>query len=170
MTTTVVNNSVFGDFFEKEKLTGPNFIDWYHNLQIVLSVAPRQEIPLDVLVAHTTWVKACNEIAGLMFMTMVPEIQKNLEQLGAYDMLKKLKTLFSQQVKHELLQTVRDFHACKHEEGQSVSSYVLNMKSYMDNLERLGKGKTKLAYAPSYAPKPKIIPPLKQDNPAKDAI
>ncbi|GJR96238.1 reverse transcriptase domain-containing protein [Tanacetum coccineum] len=50
----------------------------------------------------------------------------------------ELKTRFAQQAEHELLQTVRDFHSCKQEEGQSVSSYVLKMKSYIDNLERLG--------------------------------
>nr|GEV21911.1 zinc finger, CCHC-type [Tanacetum cinerariifolium] len=38
MTTTVVNNLVFRAFFEKQRLTGPNFIDWYRNLRIVLSV------------------------------------------------------------------------------------------------------------------------------------
>nr|GEZ19153.1 hypothetical protein [Tanacetum cinerariifolium] len=38
----------------------------------------------------------------------------------------------------ELLQTTRDFHSCKQEKGQSVSSYVLKMKGYIDNLERLG--------------------------------
>ncbi|GKB63810.1 retrotransposon protein, putative, ty1-copia subclass [Tanacetum coccineum] len=53
-------------------------------------------------------------------------------------MLKELKTLFAQQAEQELLQTTRDFHACKQEEGQSVSSYVLKMKGYIDNLERLG--------------------------------
>ncbi|GJW78089.1 zinc finger, CCHC-type containing protein [Tanacetum coccineum] len=58
--------------------------------------------------------------------------------LGAYDMLLELKTLFAQQAEHELLQTVREFHAYKKEEGQSVSSYVLKMKSYIDNLEHLG--------------------------------
>ncbi|GJW92657.1 retrotransposon protein, putative, ty1-copia subclass [Tanacetum coccineum] len=42
------------------------------------------------------------------------------------------------QAEQELLQTTRDFHACKQEEGQSVSSYVLKMKGYIDNLERLG--------------------------------
>ncbi|GJU29528.1 zinc finger, CCHC-type containing protein [Tanacetum coccineum] len=73
-----------------------------------------------------------------MLMTMKPDLQRNLENLDAYDMLKELKTLFSQQVEQELLQTVREFHACKQEEGQSVSSYVLKMKSYIDNLERLG--------------------------------
>ncbi|GJZ42061.1 zinc finger, CCHC-type containing protein [Tanacetum coccineum] len=53
-------------------------------------------------------------------------------------MLQELKTLFAQQAEQELLQTMREFHSCKQEEGQSVSSYVLKMKSYIDNLERLG--------------------------------
>ncbi|GJX74685.1 retrotransposon protein, putative, ty1-copia subclass [Tanacetum coccineum] len=71
-------------------------------------------------------------------MTMEPEIQQNLENLHANDMLKELKTLVCQQAEQELLQTTRDFHSCKQEEGQSVSSYVLKMKGYIDNLERLG--------------------------------
>ncbi|GKC14124.1 zinc finger, CCHC-type containing protein, partial [Tanacetum coccineum] len=71
----------------------------------------------EILVAHTAWVKGSKEIAGLMLMTMEPEIQRNLENLHANDMLKELKTL---------------------KKGQSVSSYVLRMKGYIDNLERLG--------------------------------
>nr|GEY43364.1 hypothetical protein [Tanacetum cinerariifolium] len=53
-------------------------------------------------------------------------------------MLLELKTLFAQQAEQELLHTTRDFHSCKQEEGQSVSSYVLMMKGYIDSLERLG--------------------------------
>ncbi|GJT45416.1 hypothetical protein Tco_0954131 [Tanacetum coccineum] len=111
MTSTVVNNSVFRGFFEKQKLTRPNFIDWYRNLRIVLSFedkltylehpihvalvpAPGQQIHRDALAAHTTWVKPSKEIVGLMLMTMDPDIQKNMEHLGAYDMLKGLKTLY----------------------------------------------------------------------------
>ncbi|GJR67074.1 hypothetical protein Tco_0013139 [Tanacetum coccineum] len=37
MTTSVGNNSVFRSFFKKQKLTGPNFIDWYRQLCLVLS-------------------------------------------------------------------------------------------------------------------------------------
>ncbi|GJT87542.1 hypothetical protein Tco_1069259 [Tanacetum coccineum] len=73
-----------------------------------------------------------------MLMTMEPEIQRNLENLHAHEMLKELKTLFAQPAEQELLQTVREFHSCKQKEGQSVSSYVLKMKGYIDNLERLG--------------------------------
>ncbi|GJZ43174.1 retrotransposon protein, putative, ty1-copia subclass [Tanacetum coccineum] len=96
----------------------------------------------DVLNTHTTWVKASKDNAGLMLMTMDLDIQKNLEHLGAYDMLNKLKTLYAQQAYQKLLQTDREFHACKQEEGQSVRSYVLKMKSYIDNLKRLGHAMT----------------------------
>nr|GFB55994.1 zinc finger, CCHC-type [Tanacetum cinerariifolium] len=56
-----------------------------------------------------------------MLMTMEPEIQQNLEPLHAHEMLKELKTLFARQAEQELLQTTRDFHSCRQEEGQSDS-------------------------------------------------
>ncbi|GJY89876.1 hypothetical protein Tco_0505072, partial [Tanacetum coccineum] len=93
-----------------------------------------QQVPLEALATHAAWIKGQKEIAGLMLMTMEPDIQRNLENLGAYDMLQELKTLFALQAKQELLQTMREFHACKQEEGKSVSLYVFKMK----NLERLG--------------------------------
>nr|GFA06771.1 zinc finger, CCHC-type [Tanacetum cinerariifolium] len=129
-------NSVFRGFFEIQKLTGPNFIDWYRQLRIVLSIEDKlnypeqhilpvpiapagQQVAPEILAAHTAWVKGSKEIAGLMLMTMEPEIQRNLEPLHAHEMLKELKTLFAQQAEHELLQTTRDFHSCRQEEGQS---------------------------------------------------
>nr|GEV29960.1 hypothetical protein [Tanacetum cinerariifolium] len=101
---------------------------WYRNLQIVLSFKDKlpfleqpipamrvplagQVLPPDVLNTHTAWVKAQKEIASLMLMTMDPDIQKNLEHLGAFVMLKELKTLYVQQADQELLQTIREFHA-----------------------------------------------------------
>nr|GEV93314.1 retrotransposon protein, putative, Ty1-copia subclass [Tanacetum cinerariifolium] len=93
---------------------------------------------VEVIKAHTAWIKGSKEIPGLMLMTMEPEIQRNLENLHAHEMLLELKTLFAQQAEQELLQTTRDFHFCKQEEGQLVSLYVLNIKGYIDNLERLG--------------------------------
>ncbi|GJT36904.1 zinc finger, CCHC-type containing protein [Tanacetum coccineum] len=200
MTTSIGNNSVFRSFFEKQKLTRPNFIEWYRQLRIVLSVedkenylehptpvaAPGQQVPPQALATHGTWVKGLKKIVALILMTMDLDIQRNLTHLGAYDMLQELKTMFDQQVEQELLQIVREFHACKQEEGQSVSSYVLKMKSYIENLERLGqpvslrlagnqgKGKAKmgnaLVPAPSFAPKPKNPSTPKEDYPAKDAI
>nr|GEV93566.1 zinc finger, CCHC-type [Tanacetum cinerariifolium] len=78
MTTFVVTNSVFRSFFKKKKLTGPNFIDWYRQLRIVLSVEDKldyleqpippahipaqagQQVAPKVLAAHTTWVHQTN--------------------------------------------------------------------------------------------------------------
>nr|GEW77112.1 hypothetical protein [Tanacetum cinerariifolium] len=76
--------SVFKGFFEKQKLTDPNFIDWYRQLRIMLSIEDKfnyleQPIPP---------------------VPIAPAVQQ--------------------------------------EEGQSVSSYILNMKGYIDNLEYLG--------------------------------
>nr|GEV73211.1 hypothetical protein [Tanacetum cinerariifolium] len=215
MTTSSANNSVFRGFFEKQKLTGPNFIDWYRQLRIILSIEDKlnyleqpippaplalegQQVAPEIIAAHTAWIKGSKEIVGLMIMTMEPEIQRNMENHHAHKMLLELKTLFAQQAEQELLQTTRDFNFCKQEEGRSVSSYVLKMKGYIDNLERLGypvtlglgvksrkltsiknrnpkwlledkiigKGKNKLAYAP----KPKIPPPPKREDPVKDSI
>nr|GEW40259.1 hypothetical protein [Tanacetum cinerariifolium] len=115
MTTSVGNNSVFRSFFEKQKLNGPNFIDWYRQLRLVLSTEdkenylehpipvapvapPRQQVPPQAIAAHPARVKGQKEVA-----------------------------------------TVREFHTYKQAEGQSVSSYVLKIKGYIDNLERLGQ-------------------------------
>nr|GEU98107.1 zinc finger, CCHC-type [Tanacetum cinerariifolium] len=114
MTTSSANNSVFRGFFEKQKLTGPNFIDWYRQLRIVLSIEDKlnyleqpilpapiapagQHVAPEILAAHNSWIKLSKEIAGLMLMTMEPEIQRNLEHLYAHEMLRELKTLFPQQ-------------------------------------------------------------------------
>nr|GEV76505.1 zinc finger, CCHC-type [Tanacetum cinerariifolium] len=97
MTTSSTNNSVFRGFFEKQKLTGHNFIDWYRQLRIVLSIEDK---------------------LNYLEQPIPPASVAPAEQ--------------------ELLQTTRDFHSCRQKERQSVSSYVLKMKGYIDNLERMG--------------------------------
>ncbi|GJU82811.1 zinc finger, CCHC-type containing protein [Tanacetum coccineum] len=74
MTTSVVTNSVFRDFLKKQKLSGPNFIDWYKQLRIVLSVIDKldyleQPITLALVpvspkafAAHAAWVKGLNRL------------------------------------------------------------------------------------------------------------
>nr|GEY34861.1 macrolide export protein like [Tanacetum cinerariifolium] len=61
-------------FFEKQKLSGPNFIDWYRQLRLVLSIEdkenylehpipaapvapPGQQVPPEALAAYAAWVK-----------------------------------------------------------------------------------------------------------------
>ncbi|GJT93502.1 retrotransposon protein, putative, ty1-copia subclass [Tanacetum coccineum] len=229
------NNSTIRSIIQQEKLSGPNFTKWYKNLRIVLrserKLAHLEQplIPLPYPVAsqvtrdaYDALYDAQNEVACLMLGSMSPDLQRALENYKAYDMIQEMKTMFEEQAKQELFETVKAFHACKQEDGQSVSSYLLKMKSYLDILERLGyampnelrkmiaelhamlklhkkgipkkaetpnvlairedkiqkdkkkprgekgkdKGKTKL----DYAPKPKIPPSPKRDNPVKDSV
>ncbi|GKF98861.1 hypothetical protein Tco_0297644, partial [Tanacetum coccineum] len=46
--------------------------------------------------------------------------------------------MFQQEAEQELFETVKAFHACKQEKGQSVSTYVFMMKAYLDQIDRLG--------------------------------
>ncbi|GJT35539.1 retrotransposon protein, putative, ty1-copia subclass, partial [Tanacetum coccineum] len=52
-----------------------------------------QQVAPEIIAAHNAWIKGSKEIVRLMLMTMEPEIQRNLENLHANDMLKELKTL-----------------------------------------------------------------------------
>nr|GEZ72636.1 retrotransposon protein, putative, Ty1-copia subclass [Tanacetum cinerariifolium] len=192
-------------------------MEWYRNLWIVLPVednlpflekpipalpvpAEGQLLPPDVLNTHSAWVKASKEIAGLMLMTIDPDIQKNLEHLGAYDMLKELKTLYAQQADQELLQTNYNMHII----GKTVTELHAMLKLHEQTLppkevapalhairagriqknqkkkshkaakgnQRKGKAKmgNALVPAPSFSPIPKNPPTPKKDNLAKDAI
>ena len=79
-----------------------------------------------------------NEVACLMLATMTPELQKGLENLGAFDMLQQLRDMFQVQAKQERFDTVKALACCKMATGSSVSVHVLKMKGYVDQLERLG--------------------------------
>nr|GEW90420.1 hypothetical protein [Tanacetum cinerariifolium] len=106
----------------------PYLFTRWSNLRIVISVDDKLEQPIspapipaqadqqvapEALAAHAAWVRGSKEIAGLMLMTIEPEIQRNLENLGAYEMLEELKTMFSQQNynMHGMGKTVNEFAA-----------------------------------------------------------
>ncbi|GJR83084.1 hypothetical protein Tco_0153869 [Tanacetum coccineum] len=102
--------------FEREKLSGSNFNDWFHSPKMVLIVEKKlfvieQPIP-PAPPADFKYLRS-----GMRFMMLIM----------------RLLVLCSEQF--DLIQT---FHACKQEEGKAVSSYVLKMKGYVGQLERLG--------------------------------
>nr|GFB66830.1 zinc finger, CCHC-type [Tanacetum cinerariifolium] len=53
-------------------------------------------------------------------------------------MIKELKSMYEKQAGVERFDLIQTFHACKQEEGKPVVAYVLQMKGYVDQLERLG--------------------------------
>ncbi|XP_071708687.1 uncharacterized protein [Rutidosis leptorrhynchoides] len=68
---------------------------------------------------------------------MISELQKDFEYHGAYEMITQLKEMFLQKVRIECFETVRALHACRMDDSQFVSSYVLKMKSLIDRLHHL---------------------------------
>ncbi|KAK9109946.1 hypothetical protein Sjap_018006 [Stephania japonica] len=88
--------------------------------------------------AHNKHVNDSTDVACIMLATMVPELQKDMELMEAYDMAVTLKEMFQQQARQERFETVKNLHSCKMTEGASVSPHVLKMKGYVDQLDRLG--------------------------------
>ncbi|GJW41288.1 retrotransposon protein, putative, ty1-copia subclass [Tanacetum coccineum] len=171
MTTTVVNNSLFRTFFEKQKLTGINFMEWYRNLQIVLYVkdkfpfleqpipalpvpAEGQVLPMNVLNTHTEG----QEYDGFVQNYNMHSMGKTVTELHA--MLKL----------HEQTLPPKEFALALH----AIRAGRIKKKSHKAATGNQGKGKAKMGYAhmpaPPFAPKPKNPPTPKKDNPAKDAI
>ncbi|KAK9087258.1 hypothetical protein Syun_029652 [Stephania yunnanensis] len=73
-----------------------------------------------------------------MLATMVPELQKDMELMEAYDNAVTLKEMFQQQARQERFETVKNLHSCKMTEGASINPHVLKMKGYVNQLDRLG--------------------------------
>jgi len=136
---------------ERDKLSGTSFLDWFRNLRIVLT----QERKLYVLETpcpeepaasapradRTAYEKHFNDavdVACLMLATMVPELQKNMEDKTAFEMVTHLKDMFQQQARQERFETNKALYSCKMAEGTSVSAHVMKMKGYIDHLTRLG--------------------------------
>nr|GEX30883.1 hypothetical protein [Tanacetum cinerariifolium]GEX46668.1 hypothetical protein [Tanacetum cinerariifolium]GEX46674.1 hypothetical protein [Tanacetum cinerariifolium] len=106
---------------EREKLFGNNFNDWFCQLKLVLRVEKKMfviEQPLPVPHAADS---ASNVLA---------------EWNALYDAYNEVAYLMLARV--ERFDLILTFHAYKQEEGKPVAAYVIHMKGYVDQLERLG--------------------------------
>ncbi|GJT57763.1 retrotransposon protein, putative, ty1-copia subclass [Tanacetum coccineum] len=146
-----INHSAFRSMFEKEKLSGNNFNDWFARLKLVLRVEKKMHVieqPLppapepvaepDIVAQWTALYDAHTEIACLMLGSMTPELHRQFELHYPYDMIQELRSMFEKQAGVEKFDLIQSFHACKQEEGKPVADYVLKMKGYVEKLERLG--------------------------------
>ncbi|GJZ55854.1 putative reverse transcriptase domain-containing protein [Tanacetum coccineum] len=146
------NNTTIRSILPAKKLTGLNFTNWYRNLRMFLRYEEKMnfvEQPIgpapdpkttdpDTIDKYYESFNLKQEVACLTLSSMSPDLQRTLEKYNAFNMIKELETMFEEQAKQGLFETVKAFHACKQEDGQSVSSYLLKMKSYLDTLECLG--------------------------------
>ncbi|GJT84202.1 retrotransposon protein, putative, ty1-copia subclass [Tanacetum coccineum] len=121
--------NVIKSSFKREKLSSSNFNDWFHSPKIVLRVDKKRSVikqhiplapPADSKYLHS----------GMRFMMLI----MRLLVLGS----EELKSMFDKQARVERFDLIQTCHACKPEEGKLVSSYVLKMKGYVKQLDRLG--------------------------------
>nr|GEU99517.1 hypothetical protein [Tanacetum cinerariifolium] len=81
---------------------------------------------------------AYDVVACLMLDSMTPGLHRQYENYSSYEMLQELKSMFEKQAGVERLSLIQTFHACKQKKGKPIVAYVLQMKGYVDQLERLG--------------------------------
>nr|KAJ0184546.1 hypothetical protein LSAT_V11C900496980 [Lactuca sativa] len=101
----------------------------------VLENQTPDEPPALPKVENDTWLKHIDDsldVSCLMLASMVPDLQWDLEHYTAFDMTEHLKEMFG---KKNL--ELKALDAIKIEEIGNMSTHVLKMKSYMDQLERL---------------------------------
>ncbi|GJX99435.1 retrovirus-related pol polyprotein from transposon TNT 1-94 [Tanacetum coccineum] len=103
-----------------------------------LPAAPAANSEANVLLEWNAIYDAYNEVACLILGSMTPELHRQFENSSPYDMIKELKAMFKKQAGVERFDIIQTFHACKQEEGKPVAAYVIQMKEYVDQLERLG--------------------------------
>ncbi|KAI5436266.1 hypothetical protein KIW84_022655 [Lathyrus oleraceus] len=113
--TANTSNNILRSILDKEKLSGTNFLDWHRNLRIVLkhdkklhvleTPVPEEEPPSSAPKAerdaYKKHVDDANETACLMLATMNSELQKQHENMSAFDMIEHLKLLYQVQARHE---------------------------------------------------------------------
>ncbi|GJY75133.1 retrotransposon protein, putative, ty1-copia subclass [Tanacetum coccineum] len=119
-----INHSAFRSLFEREKLSGNNFNDWFRQLKLVLRVEKKMfviEQPIPPSLAADSAVNVLAEWNAIY---------------DAYN--EEIKSMFEKQAKVERFDLIQTFYACKQEEGKLVAAYVLQMKGYLDQLECLG--------------------------------
>jgi len=88
--------------------------------------------------AYKKHVDDANETACLMLATMNSELQKQHENMAAFDMIEHLKMLYQEQARHERFEVSKALFQGKLAEGAPVGPHVLKMIGYVENLERLG--------------------------------
>ncbi|GJV26729.1 hypothetical protein Tco_1383177, partial [Tanacetum coccineum] len=145
MTTSVGNNSVFRSFFEKQKLTGPNFIDWYRQLRLVLSTEdkenylehpipvalvaqPGQQVPPKALAAHVAWVKGQKEVA------MMKDYIDNLERLDQPVGQNLAVSLILVSLNKDFASFVQNFNM--HDMGKTVNKLHVMLKLHEETLPK----------------------------------
>ncbi|KAL4590404.1 hypothetical protein LXL04_003333 [Taraxacum kok-saghyz] len=93
------------------------------------------------IAANRKHVEDSNKVSCIMITAMSPELQKQFENMWAYEMNEQLAKLYRKRARQERFNIVKFLMACKMKEGSSVCTHVQTMKGYIDQLENFGGSK-----------------------------
>ncbi|XP_074562879.1 uncharacterized protein LOC141819483, partial [Curcuma longa] len=137
---------------KENKLTGPNYIDWKRNLDIVLTAeeykfvlhevcpeAPRPDSSEEEKERHRKWVKA-DEMARCYILASMSNVLQHQHQAmpTAYDMMLSLKELFGHQNRAARQEAMRNLLTTTMREGTPVREHILKMMAHLNEMEILG--------------------------------
>ncbi|KAG6492737.1 hypothetical protein ZIOFF_047702 [Zingiber officinale] len=124
---------------KENKLTGPNYIDWKSNLDIVLTAKEYKFVVLEVcpsmpdndsseeeIERHRKWVKA-DEMARCYILASMSNVLQHQHQTlpTAYDMMFNLKELFGHQNWAARQETMRNLMTTTMTEGTPMRDHIL---------------------------------------------
>ena len=137
---------------KENKLTGPNYIDWKRNLNLVLTAEGYKFVLTDVcppkpdshsskeeVEAYQAWLKADEMARCYILASMSNVLQHQHESMvTAYDMMLNLKEMFGEQNRAGRQVAMKALLNTKMAEGTPVRDHVLKMISHLNELEILG--------------------------------
>ncbi|GKA62173.1 retrotransposon protein, putative, ty1-copia subclass [Tanacetum coccineum] len=103
-----------------------------------LPATPIADSATNVLLEWNAVYDVYNEVACLILGSMTVDLHRQFENSSPYDMIKEINAMFEKQAEVERFDLILTFHAFKQKEGKPVTTYVIQMKGYVDQLERLG--------------------------------
>ncbi|MCQ7056699.1 retrotransposon gag domain-containing protein, partial [Clostridioides difficile] len=146
---------------KENKLTGPNYVDWKRNLDIVLTAEgykfvlsdPCPPKPTETSTdldkeAYEKWTKA-NEMAKCYMLASMSNVlqHQHKDMETAFDIELRLRELFGQQGRAARQQAMRKLMTAKMKEGTPVREHVLDLMANINEIEILGgyiDGETKV--------------------------
>ncbi|KAK8600861.1 hypothetical protein V6N12_050709 [Hibiscus sabdariffa] len=78
------------------------------------------------------------DVGCLMLATMTSELQKQQEDMVAYEMIHNPKEIYERQARQERYETSKALFQCKMSEGSPVGAHVIKMMGYIQAFEKLG--------------------------------
>ncbi|XP_017970442.1 PREDICTED: uncharacterized protein LOC108660693 [Theobroma cacao] len=144
----MANGLSFRSILDANKLTGPNFIDWFRNIKIVLKQEkkayvlygpilgkPSDDATNEENEAYRVYMDDLDQATCVMLASMAPNLQKQHKAMNAFYIILNLRKMFDKESYTERFNFSRELFRCKMSEGSPVRPHVLKMIGYITRLE-----------------------------------